>query len=176
MSRSQTEQLKTTGKQKPQFDSPAVRLSRTFRAPVDRVWQAWTHIDFAKQWWGPKGWTSPSGRMDVREGGEYLLAMQGPDGKVFWSGGIFKELEPHKRIVWTDHFADEQGNPISANAVGMPGNWPEEAYVTIEFESLGSNETRMNLIHEGIPKEMHDDCVQGWSESFDKLQAILEKQ
>jgi hypothetical protein len=73
-----------------------------------------------------------------------------------------------------DHFADKDGNYISAKDAGMPGEWPEELFITIEFEGISPDETRMALSHEGIPKEMHDDCVKGWNESIDKLQKLVE--
>lgn len=154
---------------------PLVHVSRSFRAPVERVWRAWCEVELIKQWWGPVGYSAPDGRMDFREGGEYLLAMQAPDGSVVWGGGVFKEIIPNERIVWTDHFADKNGNAISPNEVGMTGEWPSELYVTIEFESIEPNLTRITLNHEGIPKEMHDDCVKGWDSSFDKLKKLVEQ-
>ena len=151
-----------------------VELDRVFRAPIELVWQAWTSAEMVKKWWGPQGYSAPETRMDFREGGTYNFAMKGPDGKVNWSGGEIEEIVPMKKLVYTDRFTDESGKAIDPKEIGMPGNWPESCYVTITFEKLGDHETRMHLLHQGIPKSMHDDCVQGWDSSLDKMQKLVE--
>ena len=55
----------------------------------------------------------------------------------------------------------------------MPGEWPEQISITFEFEAAGKEVSRFRLAQQGIPDEMQDDCVQGWSESFDKLKQYL---
>jgi uncharacterized protein YndB with AHSA1/START domain len=166
--RSRADSLKTSG-------SPAVRVNRVFHAPIDRVWQAWSQPELIKQWWGPHGYTAPTVKTDFRVGGKSLMAMQAPDGKIGWSGGIYTEIVPHKKIVTTDHFSDEDGNVISAASAGMSGDWPSDLYVTIEFEAKSDHETVMTIVHEGIPKKMNADCTKGWSESIDKLQKLVER-
>jgi hypothetical protein len=79
------------------------------------------------------------------------------------------------KIVVSDSFADEAGKVIPANEAGMPGDWPMECYVTVEFESAGPDQTKMAISHEGIPAEMHDECVEGWNQSIDKLQRFVER-
>jgi uncharacterized protein YndB with AHSA1/START domain len=153
---------------------PLVEVKRIFAAPVERVWKAWTTPELVKQWWGPEQYSCPYASMDVREGGKSILAMQGPDGKVQYSGGTYEELIPNQRIVTTDQFTDREGNLMSARQAGMPMDMPDTMRVTIEFQSLGANETQMRIMHEGIPKEMHDDCVAGWSSSINKLQRLVE--
>lgn len=56
----------------------------------------------------------------------------------------------------------------------MKGVWPEMIYITFEFESADENTSHFHLSQEGIPNEMQKDCIQGWSESFDKLAEYLE--
>lgn len=155
--------------------SPLVEITRTFYAPVERVWKAWSDPELIKEWWGPVGYSCPRAKMDFREGGKYLFAMQGPDGNVIWSTGVFEEIIPMEKIVWTDQFCDKDGKPLLAKDVGIPGEWPDKLYVTIEFEGLNNNQTIMIISHEGIPKEMHDDCVEGWKSSVDKLQKLVER-
>lgn len=164
----------TKAKQKFNNSAP-VQVKRTFHSPVDRVWKAWSDPELTKQWWGPYGFKSPSAKIDFHVGGKYLLAMQAPDGKVTWSAGELMEIIPYKKIIWTDHFSDKDGHAIPAKEAGMTGDWPEELYVTIKFESVSKNETKMVLSHEGIPRDMHDECAQGWRESFDKLQKLIER-
>lgn len=153
---------------------PLVEVKRIFAAPVERVWKAWTTPELVKQWWGPEQYSCPYASMDVREGGKSILAMQGPDGKVQYSGGTYEELIPNKKIVTTDQFTDREGNLMSARQAGMPMDMPDTMRVTIEFQSIGADETQMLLKHEGIPKEMHDDCVSGWTSSINKLQRLVE--
>jgi uncharacterized protein YndB with AHSA1/START domain len=168
--------LNQTGRTQPDFTgSPLVEVTRTFHAPVEQVWQAWSDAELVKQWWGPEEFTCPEARLDFKEGGTYLFAMKGPDGKVVWSGGIFEEIVPNQRIVWTDRFMDSTGEPVPAAYYGMPGEWPDTLLVTVDFESVGPDECRMKLVHEGIPREMHDDCVKGWSSSINKLQRLVER-
>lgn len=157
------------------FNSPLVEVTRQFSAPLESVWQAWTDPGLTKQWWGPEGFTCPEAKIDFREGGKYLVAMKDPDGKVTWSGGVYEEIIPFKKIVNSDYFTDEQGNPISPKDVGMPGEWPEECRITVDFVKINESESRINLSAEGIPAEIHDDCVKGWSTSIDKLQRLVEK-
>lgn len=157
--------------------SPLVEISRVFQASVESLWSAWSEPEMLKQWWGPENYSCPDAKIDFRVGGKSLLAMKGPDGKVIWSGGTYEEIVPKTKIVSTDSFMDEKGNVISAEDAGMPGNWQSDTlYITVEFEKLGENETKMGLSHEGIPKEMYDDCVSGWNSSIDKLQKLVERQ
>jgi uncharacterized protein YndB with AHSA1/START domain len=160
---------------KPQFaNSIPVEITRVFRAPIERVWAAFSEIDLLKQWWGPETYSCPEAQLDFREGGQYNFAMQSPDQKMSWSGGKILEIVPNQKLVYTDHFTDQKGNAVEAKEYNMPGEWPEDLYVTIHFEKLGDQETTIKLVHEGIPKEMHDDCVQGWNSSLDKLQRLVE--
>lgn len=153
---------------------PPVELSRKFSAPVERVWKAWADPELVKQWWGPETYTCPSAKLDVRPGGKSILAMKGPDGKVQYSGGVYSEVVPNKKIVSTDQFMDKDGNYMSPKDAGMPGQWGDRMEVTVDFKSLDANESEIKISHQGIPAEMHDDCVQGWSSSIDKLQRLVE--
>lgn len=146
-----------------------VAIHRVFNLPVNKVWRALTESEEFKKWWGPKDFIGSSSKMEARVGGKYLNSMQGPDGKVYWSTGVVKEFIPQRKLVITDSFSDEKGNIKSASEYGMPGDWPRELLITFELEEA-DGATKLNLLHEGIPEEMHEDCVKGWNESFDKLE------
>jgi uncharacterized protein YndB with AHSA1/START domain len=146
-----------------------VVIHRIFDLPVSKVWRALTESGQFKKWWGPKGFTCPSSTMEARAGGRYLNCMRGPDGKEFWSTGVVKEFIPGKKLVLTDSFSDPKGNKIPASDYNMPGDWPKELLITFELEEA-DGATKLILRHEGIPEEMHDDCMKGWNESFDKLE------
>jgi uncharacterized protein YndB with AHSA1/START domain len=148
-------------------------LTRIFDAPRNLVWKAWTEPERFMRWWGPKGFTSPVCKIDLRVGGKYLNCMRSPGGQDFWSTGVYREIVPMKRIVCTDSFADEKGNVVPASNYGMQGEWPLELIVKVTFEEKGGK-TRMTLRHEGIPAgTMSDNTRAGWNESFDKLAESL---
>ncbi len=148
-------------------------ITRTFDAPRDLVWKAWTIPDLIMRWWGPKGFTAPVAKIDLRVGGKSLSCMRSPDGRDFWSTGTYREIVPPERIVTTDSFADEKGNIVPASKYGMTGDWPLELLVTVTFETQ-RNKTKFTLRHEGMPPgEMMEMAKAGWNESFDKLDAVL---
>jgi uncharacterized protein YndB with AHSA1/START domain len=148
-------------------------IARVFNAPREPLWKAWTEPERLMKWWGPKNFTSPVAKIDLRVGGKYLFCMRSPEGKDFWSTGVYKEIVPMRRLVCTDSFADEKGNVVPASHYGMPGDWPLELLVTVTFEEK-KGKTTMILRHEGIPAgTMSDNTEAGWNESFDKLAESL---
>ena len=144
-------------------------INRVFNLPVSVVWLAWTDAEYFKKWWGPRGFTCPSSKMEARVGGKYLNCMRGPDGKEYWSTGVVKELIPERKLVVTDSFSDDKGNIKPASEYGMPGDWPKELLITVYLEEA-DGATKIKLKHQGIPGEMREDCIKGWNESFDKLE------
>jgi uncharacterized protein YndB with AHSA1/START domain len=147
-------------------------IERVFDAPAGLVWRAWTEPARAKRWWGPKNFTAPVVKIDLRVGGVYLFCMRSPEGQDFWSTGVYREIVPQERIVVTDSFADENGNVVPGSHYGMP-DWPKELLITVTFEERGGK-TRMTLRHAGIPSgQMLEQTGQGWNESFDKLAESL---
>jgi uncharacterized protein YndB with AHSA1/START domain len=150
-----------------------VTITRIFDAPRSLVWKAWTDPELLKRWWGPKFFTAPVIKADLRVGGNYLYAMRSPDDKDFWSTGTYREIVPFERIVVTDSFADEKGRIVPASYYGMAGDFPLEAKVTSIFEEK-KGKTRFTLQYEITPpKEMLDPMIAGWNESFDKLEKVL---
>jgi uncharacterized protein YndB with AHSA1/START domain len=164
--------MKTNERIQQQPESELI-ITRVFEAPRELLWKAWTDPESSKRWWGPKNFTSPVSKIDLRVGGKYLSCMRSPEGQEFWSTGVYREIVPLERLVLTDSFADEDGNVVQASHYGMPGDWPLELLVTVTFETVG-NETKMVLRHAGIPSgTMLDNTRTGWNESFDKLAELL---
>jgi uncharacterized protein YndB with AHSA1/START domain len=144
-------------------------ITRIFDAPRERVWKAWTDPGEARQWWGPKGFTTPSLSVDLRVGGIFRYCMRSPEGKDYWGTGVYREIVPGKRIVYTDSFADEKGNVVPATYYGMGADIPLEMLVTVSFEEE-NGQTKVTLRHAGMPVGPHrDGAMQGWNEMFDKL-------
>jgi len=150
-------------------------IEREFDAPRELVWKAWTDPELVKRWWGPKGFTVPFCKIDLRVGGQFLYCMRSPEGKDYWSTGVYREIVPLERIVSTDSFADERGNVVPATHYGMSADFPLEMLVTVTFEEH-EGKTRLTLHHIGIPSGTDSDGArQGWTESFDKLAEVLNK-
>jgi uncharacterized protein YndB with AHSA1/START domain len=149
-----------------------VSMERTFNASVADVWRVWNDADSIKKWWGPKGYTALVVRNDVREGGSYLWAMKSGQGKMFWSTGTYKEIVADKKIVSTMSFSNESGKTISGSQVSVPGQWPDEINVIVEFnESEGK--TRVTVEEVGIPLIVYPLSKIGWAQQFDKIQLLL---
>jgi len=144
-------------------------ITRTFDAPRELLWKAWTDPERVKRWWGPKGFTAPFCKIDLRIGGVFLNCMRSPEGKDYWNTGIYREIVESERIVCTDSFADERGNVVPATHYGMSADFPLEMLTTVTFEQH-EGKTKLTLIHVGIPSGAdRDGARQGWNESFDKL-------
>lgn len=148
-------------------------ITRVFAAPRELVWKAWTDPEHMKRWWGPKDYTCPACKIDLRIGGKYLFCMRGSDGQDIWSTGVYRELVAPERIVCTDSFSDEKGNIVPATHYGMGDDIPLEMLVTVTLVEHGGK-TTMTLRHAGLPAgTMSEMADAGWNESFDKLAAQL---
>jgi len=149
-----------------------VRAERTFNAPIADVWRVWNDADSIQKWWGPKGYTALVARNDAREGGSYLWAMKSGQGKMFWSTGTYKEVVTNKRIVSTMSFANEDGKIVPGSQVSVPGHWPNEITVIVEFSEF-EGKARVTVAEVGIPLIVYPLSKMGWSQQFDKIQALL---
>jgi len=150
-----------------------ITITRTFDAPRERVWEQWTDPNHYMCWWGPKDFTAPYAKLDLRPGGKYLSCMRGPDGKEYWDAGKYEEIDNLKRIVYTDFFADEHGNPVAPSYYGMKGDEPVEMAVQVNLEDIGGK-TRLTLEQCGLTdRDMLDQSKEGWNQSFDKLAQCL---
>jgi len=159
-------------------NSTELTIVRIFNAPRELVWRAWTQPEHLMHWWGPKGFTSPVSKIDLRVGGVYLNCMRSPEGSDFWSTGIFREIAVPERLVMTDSFADEKGNVVLSSHYGLGEGFPLEMLITVMFEEY-DGETKLTLRHSGIygsSAKDRDNMQQGWSQSFDKLAEYLEKE
>jgi uncharacterized protein YndB with AHSA1/START domain len=148
---------------------------RILNAPRELVWKAWTDPEHFKSWWGPKDYTCPFCEMDFRVGGKYLNCMRSPSGRDYWSTGVYREIIPMERLVFTDCFADAKGNVVHASHYGLSRDFPLEMLVTVTLEDQ-DGKTKMTLQHIGLPTGSEGEgAKQGWSESFDKLAETFEQ-
>lgn len=172
----QPTQEKTSQKQPHRNSTPQsnlIEMEREFNVPVNQLFKAFKTPDAIKSWWWPKGLYTDRVDLDFRKNGKYFINMKGYDQGGGGTTGEFEEIIENKLIVMSDQFADENGKAISAREAKMPGEWPQVLYATFEFEAINENTSRLRLSQEGVPNEMQKDCIQGWSEMFDKLENYL---
>lgn len=156
--------------------SPLLLINRRFNAPIEKLFAAFTEAEAIKKWWWPENLYADKVELDFKNGGHYFINMKGYEKGGGGMTGEFEEIVTNKLIVMTDQFADEKGNPISAEQAGMTGTWPETIYITFDFESHNDLKSGFTLAQAGVPAELQSDCIQGWSESFDKLEKYLADQ
>ena len=149
-----------------------VRMERTFNVSVADVWRVWNDADSIKKWWGPKGYTALVVRNDLREGGSYLWAMKSAQGRMYWSTGTYKEGVANKKIVSTMSFANENGKAIPGSQVSVPGQWPNEITIIVEF-SESAGKVKVTVTEVGIPLIIYAPAKIGWAQQFDKIQLLL---
>lgn len=143
-------------------------VERVFDAPRELVWQAWTEPEHFMRWYGPSGMSLHVCEIDFRVGGSHLFGMRMPDGGAYFTAGVYREIVPQDRFVYTDSMADEHGNIVSATENGM------ETVVTVEFEQLGDGKTKLTLRQVGFPTdEMAAPATEGWNGAFDDLAELL---
>ncbi|WP_284653061.1 SRPBCC family protein [Flavobacterium terrisoli] len=151
-------------------ENKTISIERTLNLPLANVWKAFSEADSFKKWWGPNDYFCPECTIDFKIGGKYLACMESKkNGEKIWSTGSFLEINDYRKIVYTDCFADSEGNKVPASYYKMPGEWPLELIATVELEAV-DDRTHISLVHEGIPEDMHSECIAGWEQSLDKLE------
>lgn len=157
--------------------SPLVEVVKMINASAEKIFKAWSNEKLIKQWWGPKGFSCPNAELKFIEGGQYIFAMKKDnEEEILWSAGTFIEIIDNKKIVCSDYPSDEEGKILSGKEAGFDGPFADvgEAFITVELLAVEDNKTRLTLSHEGLPAGIHDECVEGWSTSLDKLKELVE--
>jgi uncharacterized protein YndB with AHSA1/START domain len=157
-----------------------VVVSRTFPAPPDQVWRAWSESDLVKQWWGPTGFTCPLADVDLRVGGRTLVAMRAPaefGGGDMYSTWTYTEVVPPSRIAYVFNFADPQGNRLIPADLGMPPGIPDDGEHLVTFKDLGDGRTEMTVTEHGYTTEDARNLSQaGLEQCVDKMETIFASQ
>ena len=96
-----------------------IHVERTFGAPLEKVWAAFTEKAILDQWWAPKPWMSETKSMDFTVGGRRFYAMVSPDGQQKnWQIQDYTSISPKTNFAFVSVFADKDENPQ------LPGsNW-----------------------------------------------------
>jgi uncharacterized protein YndB with AHSA1/START domain len=163
--------------------APAERdvvIIREFDAPRRLVWDAWTKPEHVARWWGPRVFTNPVCELDVRAGGRFHIVMRAPDGTDYPMGGVYLEVVPPERLVYTN---DLSGQPeawmdMLNDARGTPRGTPvEDSVVTVTFVERAGRTTVTIATRFGSPAEAEAfrkmQMVEGWTESLGKLARLL---
>src|SRR5690606_3061016 len=79
-------------------------LEKIINAPKEKLYRCWTEPELMKKWFTPKPWTTVKVERDLRAGGACLVVMRSPEGQEFPNPGIYLELIPNQKIVFTDAF------------------------------------------------------------------------
>jgi uncharacterized protein YndB with AHSA1/START domain len=83
-------------------------VTREFKAPIEKVWRAWTEAEQLDKWWGPRPWNAETKTMDFKPNGQWLYAMVGPAGEKHWSNVFFTAVGTNT-FDYTCIFSDENG-------------------------------------------------------------------
>lgn len=81
----------------------SLRITRTLKVPVEKVWKVWTDPAHIPNWWGPDGFTTTIHIMEISNGGEWKLTLQAPDGTNYPNRSIFTKIVPFEKIAF-EHF------------------------------------------------------------------------
>jgi len=148
---------------KAQQSSPetTLQMKRTFAAPRQRVFRAWTDAAELARWFAPSAdYHVVVPELDLRVGGKYRLEMHHKGGNVHRIGGMYQEIHPPEKIVFTWELHS--------------GADPVDTLVTIEFHDMG-NSTEVILTHERLPSvEERDKHAQGWTGCLEQLAKFLQ--
>jgi len=154
-------------------------VTRVFAAPVELVWKAWTNPEYVMRWWGPDYFTSPSAKMDFREGGTSLVCMRAPEdfgGQDMYSTWVYQKIVPMERIEFIQNLADKDGNQIDPAQIGMPPEFPRDMRTVVTFKDLGNGKTEMTVTEYNVPTadtELGKNAELGLNQSLDKMVVSL---
>jgi len=135
-----------------------LRLRRTFQAPREKVFRAWTDPDQMKHWCAPSADYETAAEVDLRVGGKYRIQMMHKNGASHTAFGEYQEVIEPEKLVYTWSWED---GSVSGSLV------------TVEFRDLGSA-TELLLMHERFPTtEWRDKHSQGWTGCLGRIEGHL---
>ena len=133
-------------------------LIRRIRAPMPRVWQAFTDPALLMQWFGPHRVQATAAEIDLRPGGRFSVELLENNGQTHRVGGEYREVMPETRLVftWAWHSMPDR---VSRVAVDFRP-WSQGTEVTLRHDGFATAETMGNH-------------TSGWTQSFERLQALF---
>ena len=135
---------------------PTLQVRRTIRAPRQRVFDAWTKPEELTRWHAPGPLTVSHAEVDFRQGGGYRIHMRAPDGNEYRVSGVYQQIDPPKKVVYT---------------WGWDGDHPvKDSLVTVEFLARGDS-TEVILTHAISHDTERANHEKGWTSIMDKFAA-----
>jgi uncharacterized protein YndB with AHSA1/START domain len=149
-------------------------VTRDFDAPVERAWHAWTEPELVMRWWGPRGFTSPLARMDVREGGTSLVCMRSPQGQDLYNTWAYTEIVPLQRIEFIQNFSDQDGTKVEPAQIGLPADLPQDVRTLVELTPVGDHKTALRVTEFGYASaHVLELSKMGLEQCLDKMADVL---
>lgn len=153
-------------------------LERTFDAPREMVWRAWTDPELLSRWYGP-GIETIIHDFDLQPGGAWLNEMRWGENADF-SKMVFQEVTQAEKLVWHHSSTDADWNIISSP---MMADWPRVLLTTVTFEDSGD---KTNVRLSQIPMDatdaeiacfaaMMDGMSKGWGGGYKIIDEILQE-
>jgi len=146
-----------------ELEKRTLTLKRTFNAPIQLVWQAWTQPEHIAQWWGPKGMETKVIAHDFRIGGTWKYTMAMPDGNEFIADGIYSDIVELEKIFSSANF-----KPMT-----------EGVEIQSLFEEAGDKTNfTFNCVHateEYCKQQEQMGFYNGWGSVFERLDEYLQK-
>lgn len=136
-----------------------LQIKRSIAASPDKVFRAWTNPDWIMRWFAPTDqFQTPLAETDLRVGGRYRIRMVDPAGVSHTVGGVYREIVPGKKLVFT--WAWEKGDPMGGEG---------ETLVTLELTARDGG-TELILTHENFGDEpARDHHQEGWTGCLERL-------
>ena len=140
-------------------------ITRTFDAPIELIYKAWTDPAMIVNWWGPQGFTNPVCEVDARPGGSIRIHMRAPDGTVYPMTGVFESLVEPTKIIFLSA-ALRNGKPMFEirNIITLAP--------TDEGRTVLTLQATVTMAEEDTAKYL-DGMEMGWTQSLDKLADLL---
>ena len=137
-------------------------ITRVFDAPRHLVFEAWTREEHLAQWFMADQFTFVEFRADLRPGGLWRSAMVAPDGESFKAGGVYREIVPNERLVFTHAWEGDDGQP------------EHETIVSVTLADHATGATLMTFKQAFFKSvESRDRHNGGWGQFFDHLEDHL---
>jgi uncharacterized protein YndB with AHSA1/START domain len=141
-------------------------LTRLIDAPREKVFRAWTDPDLLKQWFAPLPYTTPMAELDVRPGGACLVVMRDPEGHEFPNHGVYLEVVPNERLVFTDAYTE----------AWEPSEKPFMTVIATFEDQGGKTRYTARVRHWTVAdREAHEKMGfhEGWGRCTDQLAALV---
>ena len=153
----------------PELVTHDVVVTRTFNASPERVWRAWTEDAEVMKWWGPRPWTCPEARMDVREGGASIVSMKSPEGFEIWMRWDYTKVISSERLEYTQNLCDRDGKLIEPTSIGMPAEFPRNVATVVTLVPEGDKTVVTITEHTTTSKALMEGSLKGLEMVMDQM-------